>query len=165
LVIAGDGSLRKKLEKFAFGNHISDRVIVPVEDELFFSEKHLNLSTVSFLGSRNDIPDLLHQSSVFILSTTPGEGFGTVLLEALASGLQVIASDVPACREVLKNGKYGILVPFNDPDALSVAIIRAFKNPISEKQRQENIKYASSFTPQKMMKEYLRIVGINVNDN
>lgn len=139
LQLAGDGSLRNHLENLSSG---------------------FQLRASSFLGSRNDIPDLLHQSSVFILSTTPAEGFGTVLLEALAAGLIVIATDVPACREVLKDGEYGVLVPPNDPETLAEAIDYAFANPITEKQKQKNIEYASSFTPERMMKEYLRVVGL-----
>ena len=41
-----------------------------------------------------------------------------MLIEALAAGLPVIASDVPACREVLEDGQWGTLVPPNDAEAL-----------------------------------------------
>lgn len=64
-----------------------------------------------FLGRRNDIPELLGQADLFAFSTTPAEGFGIVLIEAMAAGLPVIASDVPACREVLQGGAAGKLLP------------------------------------------------------
>ena len=44
-------------------------------------------------------------------STTSLEGFGIALIEAMAAGLPIIATDVPACREVLDDGKAGILIP------------------------------------------------------
>ena len=69
---------------------------------------------MEFLGSRRDVPALLGQSDVFVFSTTKEEGLGTVLIEALAAGLPVVASDVPACREALEGGKWGALVPAAD---------------------------------------------------
>ncbi len=64
-----------------------------------------------FLGRRSDIPELLGQADVFAFSTTAAEGFGIALIEALAAGLPVVASDVPACREVLLEGHAGDLLP------------------------------------------------------
>ena len=64
-----------------------------------------------FLGIRLDITKLLAKADIFALSTTQDEGFGIVLIEAMAAGLPIIASDVPACREVLDDGNAGILVP------------------------------------------------------
>ena len=70
-----------------------------------------------FLGRRSDIPELLGQADLFALSTTPAEGFGIVLIEAMAAGLPIIASDVPACREVLLEGAAGVLLPPGDVSA------------------------------------------------
>jgi len=67
-----------------------------------------------FLGSRSDIPELLGQADLFAFSTTPAEGFGIALIEAMAAGLPIIASDVPACREVLRDGAAGELLPLGD---------------------------------------------------
>jgi glycosyltransferase involved in cell wall biosynthesis len=50
------------------------------------------------------------------------EGFGMVVVEAMAAGVPVIASDVPACREVLDGGRCGLLVPVGDAPALADAI-------------------------------------------
>lgn len=62
------------------------------------------------LGRRSDIPELLGQADLFAFSTTAAEGFGIALIEAMAGGLPILASDVPACREVLKDGAAGELV-------------------------------------------------------
>ena len=70
-----------------------------------------------FLGRRSDIPELLGQADLFAFSTTPAEGFGIVLIEAMAAGLPIIASDVPACREVLRDGAAGELIPPGVVDA------------------------------------------------
>ncbi len=66
---------------------------------------------VRFLGSRNDVSKILSDTDIFAFSTTNQEGFGIVLIEALSLGIPIIASDVPSCREVLMEGKGGILVP------------------------------------------------------
>ena len=54
---------------------------------------------------------MLAEADIFAFSTTLSEGFGIALIEAMAARLPIIATDVPACREVLDNGKAGILVP------------------------------------------------------
>ena len=66
---------------------------------------------INFLGSRNDIINILNCTDIFAFSTTNKEGFGIVLIEALSVGCPIVASDVPACREVLINGEGGILIP------------------------------------------------------
>jgi len=77
---------------------------------------------VDFLGSRADFPDRMAELDVFVFSTTDREGLGIALIEAMAAGVPVIASDVPACREVLDGGKYGLLVPPRSSAALADAI-------------------------------------------
>ncbi len=81
--------------------------------ETLASELGLDPAQV-LLGRRSDIPELLGQADLFAFSTTPAEGFGIALIEALAAGLPVIASDVPACREVLLAGDAGDLLPPKD---------------------------------------------------
>jgi glycosyltransferase involved in cell wall biosynthesis len=66
------------------------------------------------LGRRSDIPELLGQADLFAFSTTAAEGFGIALIEAMAAGLPLLASDVPACRELLADGSAGELLPPRD---------------------------------------------------
>jgi glycosyltransferase involved in cell wall biosynthesis len=75
--------------------------------------------TAVFLGRRSNIPELLGQADLFAFSTTAAEGFGIALIEAMAAGLPVVASDVPACREVLREGAAGELLPAADLPAWS----------------------------------------------
>jgi glycosyltransferase involved in cell wall biosynthesis len=79
-------------------------------------------SRTRFLGARDDVPKLLGQMDVYAFSTTREEGLGIALVEAMAAGLPVVASDVPACREVLDGGRAGALVPAGDPDAMAAAL-------------------------------------------
>ena len=96
LELVGDGKKRYKLEKMAI--------------ELGLDPKKI------LLGSRNDIANLLANADIFAFSTTEEEGFGIVLMEAMAAGLPIIASDVSACKEVLDNGNAGILIPPKNQD-------------------------------------------------
>lgn len=66
------------------------------------------------LGRRSEIPELLGQADLFAFSTTAAEGFGIALIEAMAGGLPILASDVPACQEILNDSKYGILLKEGD---------------------------------------------------
>lgn len=63
---------------------------------------------VSFLGNRNDIPELMAQSDLFILPSRK-EGFGLVIVEAMAAGLPIISSNVDGPAELIKNGENGLL--------------------------------------------------------
>ncbi len=108
LAIVGDGALRGALEAKAAALGVAGRV--------------------RFRGARADVPAELGGMDLFVLSTTRDEGFGVVLVEALAAGVPVIASDVPACREVLSGG-LGTLVPAADPGSLGAAVAAALAAP------------------------------------
>ena len=87
--------------------------------------EQLNLKeSVIFWGNRSDIPELLGQMDIFVFSTSEEEGFGIAVIEAMAAGLPIIATDVSACREVLGNGGAGLLIDENDPDMMSQSIER-----------------------------------------
>jgi glycosyltransferase involved in cell wall biosynthesis len=77
---------------------------------------------VEFAGNRQDVPQQLGGMDLFVFSTTRDEGFGLVIIEALAAQVPIIASDVPACREVLQDGGLGSLVAPGDSDALAEEI-------------------------------------------
>jgi glycosyltransferase involved in cell wall biosynthesis len=75
------------------------------------------------LGERSDVPDLLARASVFVLSSH-SEGLPISVLEALAAGLPVVASDVGGVRELVEDGVNGVLVPPGDAVALAAALTR-----------------------------------------
>ncbi|SOC30676.1 glycosyltransferase family 4 protein [Thalassospira xiamenensis] len=76
---------------------------------------------LEWLGKRSDIADLLRQSDLAVLPSWR-EGLPKSLLEAAASGLAMVASDVPGCREIVKHNQTGFLVPMRDAGALAQAI-------------------------------------------
>jgi len=84
-------------------------------------------SSVVFTGFRDDIPRLLQLFDLFIMPSL-AEGLGTSLLDAMAVGVPVIASNVGGIPEVVDNELTGFLVPPCEPSALAQAIIRLLKN-------------------------------------
>lgn len=77
--------------------------------------------SVRFLGHRNDVPDLLAAADLFVFPSL-FEGLGGSLIEASALGLPIVASDLPAIREVVEVGRNALLVPPANPVALASAI-------------------------------------------
>src|SRR6202012_1010687 len=75
-----------------------------------------------FLGevSEEDKVRMLHSVDVFCSPNTGGESFGIVTAEAMAAGLPIIAGDIPAFRDVLRDGQAGELFVTRDPDDLAL---------------------------------------------
>jgi glycosyltransferase involved in cell wall biosynthesis len=94
-VIVGDGPLRPQLEASARRLSIADRV--------------------AFAGERRDVEALLRTASLFWL-TSRWEGTPNVVLEAMASGVPVVATDVGGTRELIRSGSEGFVVPPEDVD-------------------------------------------------
>jgi len=101
LIWAGDGKLRNELESYTAALGIEENVL--------------------FLGVRKDIPELLSAMDVFVFPSL-WEGLPNALLEAMAAGKPVIASDIPPIREIIQSKDEGLLVPPQDSTALSEAI-------------------------------------------
>ena len=73
---------------------------------------------VRLLGHRDDVGDLLAAADVFAFPSV-FEGLGAALIEAMALGVPIVASDLPAVREVTAGGDVALLVPAGDPDTLA----------------------------------------------
>ncbi len=108
LVVAGDGPERPALERQARDLGIDNRV--------------------AFLGMRADLPRVLAALDVFVLPSLY-EGFGLVVLEAMAVGVPVIATRVGGVPEVIEDGVTGLLVPAGDAKKLAEAVFRLEDNP------------------------------------
>ena len=102
LVIVGDGPLRAALEAQAEQAGLSD--------------------ALRFMGDRHDVPRLLTGMEVFALTST-SEGYSVALLEACASSLPIVATDVGGNREIVRHGINGRLVPSGDTAAIATALI------------------------------------------
>jgi glycosyltransferase involved in cell wall biosynthesis len=133
LWLAGDGSLRAELEAKAQG-----------------------LRGVRFLGTRTDVRDLLEAADVTVL-TSDWEGMPIALLESLAAGRPVIASDVDGVREVLAGGG-GVLVPRRSPGQTAKALRGLLHSPTARSVAASRDAGADAHTLMKSYDELLRTV-------
>jgi phosphatidylinositol alpha-mannosyltransferase len=88
--------------------------------------RHFGLRDVKFIGyvSPEELPRWYHTAHIFCAPSTGYESFGIVLLEAMASGVPIVASDIAGYRSVLTSGVDGELVPPENEEALAEALIR-----------------------------------------
>jgi glycosyltransferase involved in cell wall biosynthesis len=106
--IAGDGDQRERLLAHAKALGVDRRV--------------------RFLGHRADVAELLAVSDVFVLPSL-FEGLPVSVLEAMAAGRPVVATDIPGTREAVEHGISGLLVPPANPGALASAIRAVTRDP------------------------------------
>ncbi len=84
---------------------------------------------VECLGHREDVAALLREATIFCLPTRYGEGVPRSLLEAAATGLALVATDTPGCREVVRHRETGLLVPPGDQQALEDGVAELLADP------------------------------------
>ncbi len=86
---------------------------------------------VEFLGrvSDDEKTQLFRTADVFVSPATGGESFGIVLLEAMAAGLPIVASDIHGYKGVVRRGREGLLVPPHEPKQLAASIGRLLGGP------------------------------------
>ena len=83
---------------------------------------------VRLLGYRQDVPDLMRAADIFVLPSHR-EGMPRSIIEAMLSGLPVVATDIRGSREEVVDGETGLLVPVADPAALAAALGRLAADP------------------------------------
>ncbi|NQT32164.1 MAG: glycosyltransferase [Candidatus Omnitrophica bacterium] len=94
----------------------------PLKNKLEEDARRLNLSSsIVFLGVRHDIPEILGASDIFVLPSLV-EGLSLAIIEAMAAGLAVVATNVGGNPEVVHDGITGTIIPPEDPEALSEAV-------------------------------------------
>jgi phosphatidylinositol alpha-mannosyltransferase len=102
--------------------------------------------------------DLLHGSSVLCAPSRHGESFGVVLLEAMAAGLPVIASDLPGYRELSNGGLAARLVPPDDAAALARELIRVLSDDrLADSLRTAGLHQARRFSLDSLAERYVEI--------
>ena len=84
---------------------------------------------VSFLGFREDVPALLAEADILVHASTLGEPFGQVVIEGMAAGKPVIATDGGALPEIVLPGITGLLIPMGDAPAMAEAIRTLLGDP------------------------------------
>ncbi|MFM2302972.1 MAG: hypothetical protein RLZZ135_375 [Cyanobacteriota bacterium] len=119
---------------------------------------------INFLGDRTDVPQLLSQSQIFVLSTHY-EGFPISILEAMRAGLPIVATDVNGIYEQVESGINGWLVPHQDSMALAKALSDLIESSAIRKRMGEmsRKKFLNEFNITKMIESvhdlYDRTVG------
>ena len=86
-------------------------------------------NAVEWLGFRADVPQIVAQMDVLAHASISPEPFGQVIIEGMAAGKPVVATDGGGVPEIVQNGETGILVPMNNAKALADAIIALFETP------------------------------------
>jgi glycosyltransferase involved in cell wall biosynthesis len=107
-LLIGEGHLRRKYEEMAYK--------LGIEKNVFF------------LGKRSDIPGILSAFDVSVLCST-SEGLSNVIMESMAAGKPVVATNVGGNSEIVIDGVTGYLVPPADSDALATAVIALLQSP------------------------------------
>ncbi len=123
-------------------------------------------SDVVFLGrvGQDELPRFYRSCDLFVAPALGGESFGIVLIEALAAGRPVVASDIPGYASVLTDGVTGRLVPPRDPDALAGAIGALLDNPataraLADAGHEMVSRYDWDAVAQQARRVYTRVVG------
>lgn len=135
LMLLGQGENEGILRAVASDLGISDRII--------------------FAGFHRDPSPFYATADLFVLSSDY-EGFGNVIVEALACGCPVVSTDCPSGpAEILENGRFGRLVPVGDAEALAVAISEALA---AEHDRELLRRRAEDFSPERAADKYLALL-------
>lgn len=136
LVLVGEGPLRAECQQLLDSYGLSDLAWLP--------------------GERSDVPEIMRGLDCFALPSL-AEGISNTILEAMASGLPVIATQVGGSADLIDRGVSGELVPASDVESMAVQIVRLASNPLmaqrmggSGRERIENL-----FSMKAMVKTYL----------
>lgn len=109
LIVYGKGPLEADYRRFVAANHLED--------------------VISIGNYTNNLPAEMKAADGFLMSSR-WESFGIVLVEAMACGLPVVSTDAPlGVRAVLKNGKFGKIVPVGDYGAMAKEVIELIRHP------------------------------------
>jgi glycosyltransferase involved in cell wall biosynthesis len=108
-----------------------------------------------FLGFRADVPEILADLDVFVLSSV-SEGLSIATIEAMAAGKPVVVTRSGGPREVVEDGRTGLLVPPADPKALASRICELLRNPdlATTLSRNARAEVDSKFSLARMIREY-----------
>jgi glycosyltransferase involved in cell wall biosynthesis len=144
LLLIGDGQLKQSMER---------RIRVD------------NIPNVHFLGFRGDVPRLLQSADIFVLPSRR-EGLPRSIMEAMAAGKPVVATDVRGNRNLVGNGVTGILVKLGDVVGLAQAILQLIHNPelrlrMGEAGREKMQAYSLDHVIKEMSEIYARYLSSN----
>jgi glycosyltransferase involved in cell wall biosynthesis len=134
LLVVGDGELRPALERQVAAAGLGQRV--------------------TFAGWRRDVARVMAALDVLAMPSL-WEGFGLVLLEAMAASRPIVASRVSAIPEIVTHGETGLLVPPKDVAALARALLNFLRDPARAKEmgRRGRERLAQQFTVDRMVEQ------------
>lgn len=147
VIVAGEGPLRDEISKRAAALGVAHQV--------------------RLLGHRSDVETVLAGLDVFVLPSA-SEGLSNTVLEAMATGLPVVATRVGGADEVVEDGVTGLLVPPGSPDALARAIAEIVRDPArgssmgAAARRRVETEFALVETVRQYEALYLRLAGSSV---
>lgn len=144
--IVGDGPRRKALETFVRRQRLTE--------------------AVEFLGRRHhrEMPDLMREADIFVLPSR-WEGMSNALLEAMASGLPVVASAVEGSDELISNGKNGMLTVPGSTEDLKHSLQTLICDPILRKELSRNARHtAEQYSWNRIAKQYRALYRQLVHD-
>lgn len=127
-----------------------------LKEELLSLSKSLKIEDiVDFYGFTHNVYPFFANCDLYTLSSN-WEGLPTVLIEALACGCNIVSTACPSGpSEILNYGEFGTLVPINDVDKFTEAIINSLSK---EKKREKQINQAFNFSVNKSIQEYLKLI-------
>lgn len=130
----------------------------PLEGELKASSHQLGLNdNIVWAGFRADIPGVMNAFDAFVL-TSSYEGFGLVLLEAMAASRPIVASSVSAIPEIVLDGRTGLLCKSGDPAAFAQALLRLEDPRVRARLGSAgHNRVLSHFTPEQMTERTLSV--------
>ena len=138
LVIVGDGPARPECERLL---------------------TELNLGGQVWLaGDRSDVPELMRAMDLFVLPSL-GEGISNTILEAMASGLAVIATAVGGNPELVSPGKTGALIPSGDAEAMAQTLLTYVRDParMAQEGRAARAEIEARYSMEAMVNAYLAV--------
>ena len=144
-------------------------IIVGAYDDLekipFVLQSHyLGLSDVHFVGrvSDDELARYYGTADVFCAPSTGMESFGIVLLEAMASGVPTVASDIDGYRDVMDDGVQGVMVEPEQPEALAAALVSLLRDPARRRAmgvagREKSLRYAWGVVATQVLEYYASV--------
>ncbi|HHX00573.1 MAG TPA: glycosyltransferase [Acholeplasmataceae bacterium] len=148
------------IDAFNLVKHKVNAMLVLVGDGPLYNElknyiKELDLeSRVLLLGSRNDVPSILKEADLFILPSME-EGFGNVIIEAMAAKVCVIASKVGGIPEIITHNENGLLFDVDNINLLSKLIIDVITNDnLRNKIAEKALETVNKFSKENMVNEH-----------
>jgi glycosyltransferase involved in cell wall biosynthesis len=138
ILLIGDGELREELQEQTRALGMQDHI--------------------HFLGSRKDVPELLAASDYFVLPSL-WEGLSMALVEAMATGLPVIATGVSGTNQVMVSGETGLLIPPGDARRLGEAMLELLSTPARARAMGEAARrrVEQRFSAQKQVEDHIAL--------